>query len=158
MKVGKNTQLQSIHKLRNEHAERTYQRAKEYVQQYYPITDEDAFRQSFVGYLRKQIAGEKYKTNAEENIDWIALEKLASIYSEYHVNFDAYSYDLILETPKQIEAWKMLEKICNVINNDHEVAVQIFDPKKEFSRIKCIVFDGGKYVPSFSEVKSLFNI
>ena len=157
MKVGKNTQLEGIHKMRDAYAEGTYQRAKQYVEQFYPITDDDAFRQSFVGYLRKQIAGEKYVTNVEQNINWHELEKLSSIYSEYHVNWDAYSYDLILETPKQVEAWKMLEKVCNVLNNSQDIALVIFDPKKDSSRVRCIVFEDGKFIPSFAEVKSLLN-
>jgi len=157
MKVGKNTQLQSIHKLRNEHATKQIKRAREIVNQYYPIANEADFEKDFCAYLKKQIAGAYISNQVESQIDWKELALLNSIYQEYKVNFDAYSYDLILETPQQIEAWKMLEKICNVINNEHELAVQIYDPKKEFSRIKCIVFESGKFVPSFSEVKSLFN-
>jgi hypothetical protein len=147
MKVGKNIQLETIHKMRDAHAEGVYQCAKKYVEQYYPIKDDDAFRRSFVGYLRKQIAGEKYVTNVEQNINWHELEKLASIYSEYHVNWDAYSYDLELTNQKQIDAWKLCEKLCKVLNNGGEVS-------KVFSRIPFLE-NNGQWHPCFEQIQML---
>lgn len=147
MKVGKNTQLETIHKLRDAHAEGVYQRAKKYVEQYYPIKNDDAFRRSFVGYLRKEIAGEKYITNVERNINWHELEKLASIYSEYHVNWDAYSYDLELTNQRQIDTWKLCEKLCKVLNNEGDIS-------QAFRRIPFLE-NNGQWHPSFTEIQML---
>ena len=147
MKVGKNERLLNIHTMRDNHAEKTYQNARQLVEQYYPIDDDDAFRKHFAGYLRKQIAKEKYVTSIEENINWGELENLSMRYLEYHVNWDAYSYDLELINPKQIEMWKLCEKLAKTLNASGSLS-------KEFKSIPFLE-NNGKWQPSFDLINML---
>lgn len=147
MKVGKNERLLNIHTMRDNHAEKTYQNARQLVEQYYPIDDDDAFRKHFAGYLRKQIAKEKYVTSIEENINWGELENLSMRYLEYHVNWDAYSYDLELTNPKQIEMWKLCEKLAKTLNGAGSIS-------KEFKSIPFLE-NKDKWQPSFDLINLL---
>jgi len=147
MKVGKNERLLSIHTLRDSHAEKAYKRAKELIEVHYPIDNDDEFRKHFAGYLRKQIAKEKYITSIEENINWHELEKLTAIYNEYHVNWDAYSYDLELRNPKQIDTWKLCEKLCKILNASQDISI-------EFGSISFLEYKG-KWQPSFDAIHLL---
>lgn len=147
MKVGKNERLLNIHTLRDNHAEATYKQARQLVEQYYPIADDTSFRKHFAGYLRKQIAKKKYVTNIEENMNWIELDKLSQRYLEYHVNWDAYSYDLELINPTQIEMWKLCEKLAKTLNSAGSLS-------KEFNLIPFLE-NNGKWQPSFDLINML---
>jgi hypothetical protein len=147
MKVGKNERLLHIHTMRDNYAEKTYKRAKELVEQYYTIDDDDEFRKHFAGYLRKQIAKEKYITSIEENINWVDLNNLSMRYLEYHVNWDAYSYDLELTNPKQIDTWKLCEKLCKTLNASQDISI-------EFGSIPFLEYKG-KWQPSFDKINLL---
>lgn len=147
MKVGKNESLLNIHTMRDNHAENTYQNARQLVEQHYPIDDDNAFRKHFAEYLRKQIAKEKYVTSIEGNINWIELHKLSQRYLEYHVNWDAYSYDLELTNPKQIEMWKLCEKLAKTLNASGSLC-------EEFKSIPFLE-NKGKWHPSFDLINLL---
>jgi hypothetical protein len=147
MIVGQNERLLSIHNMRDNHAQKAYKRAKELIEVHYPINDDDAFRKSFTGYLRKQIAKEKYITNIEQSINWIELDNLTKTYLEYQVNWDAYSYDLELINQSQVNMWKLCEKLCKTLNASKEISI-------DFGSISFLEFNG-KWHPSFDEISML---
>lgn len=119
IKIGTNTQAKTIHELRNNHAQKTFNSALEFMKDNdMEVRDMDTFRQSFVNYAREQINAHDVLKHLDTSnlIQWSTLYKLEQIYHEYFQPTELIDYDIYATTDTQIEAYKYAKKLKELLN------------------------------------------
>lgn len=119
IKIGTNTQAKTIHELRNNHAQRTFNSALEFMKSNdMEVKDIDTFKQSFVNYARERIKAHDVLKHLDTSnlIQWSTLHKLEQIYHEYFEPTELIDYDIYATTETQIEAYKYAKKLKELLN------------------------------------------
>ena len=119
IKIGTNTQAKTIHELRNNHAQKTFNSALEFMKDNdMEVKDMDTFRQSFVSYARERIKAHDVLKHLDTSnlIQWSTLHKLEQIYRDYFQPTELIDYDIYATTDTQIEAYKYAKKLKELLN------------------------------------------
>jgi hypothetical protein len=119
IKIGTNTQAKTIHELRNNHAQKTFNSALEFMKDNdMEVKDMDTFRQGFVNYARERIKAHEVLKHLDTSnlIQWSTLYKLEQIYHEYFEPTELIDYDIYATTDTQIEAYKYAKKLKELLN------------------------------------------
>ena len=119
IKIGTNTHAKTIHELRNNHAQKTFNSALEFMKDNdMEVKDMDTFRQSFVSYAREHIKAHDVLKHLDTSnlIQWSTLHKLEQTYREYFQPTELIDYDIYATTETQIEAYKYAKKLKELLN------------------------------------------
>lgn len=129
IKIGTNTQAKTIHELRNNHSQKTFLVALEFMKANdLVVTDIDTFKQSFVSYAREHIKSHEVLKDLDTSnlISWNNLYQLEKTYHEYFVPIELIDYDIYATTDTQIEAYKYAKKLKELLN-EHPLIKENFN-------------------------------
>jgi hypothetical protein len=157
MKIGKNTQLQLIHTMKQNHANSVLERAIALTSETLKATntnfDRDTFKKSFTGYVTAEIEKNAVmKLIGKEKVftQWNQLRLLESTYKEYNVNLETNPkslYEYHTTNSNQVKAYEYSIKLCELLNSH---------PTKGQQRIDIpLLKQGQTYTPDYEAILML---
>jgi hypothetical protein len=136
--------------------------AQELCSKHITIDDMDWFKESFLGYVEKQV---KEKINLPGitsskifelyDIPMMQIRKLESDYKRINIDLDgiAPSFDIYANTREQVEKAKQLQKLCDLLN-DMQIKTDWLLIQRLFSQ--SILFVNDKWELNAYEIKNNF--
>lgn len=145
MIIGKNWNKQNIDFSKSKHAENYFKQAKQLVNNFAPVTDDEEFKRGFTKHVNDYISNHpvlKYQPHPFDDYNKLVL--LEQRFKQFYVGtFDENNpdYNYVLTSDTQKEQYKVAKDLCKALNS-----LNLTSREKFNIHVPLVSFDGMKFI------------